>query len=344
MMYNKSPEELPSVNFVRECRVVVEIIGETLVAIKLGSTQIWDQLWTNSTTRQQIPFTALIIRILAEGGSINPIAVSSCIFMEDEKSETQVDGIINKVNRKYVWFDFFLMCNHCHNKIPLRMNLKLNSLKDRLSRLHEVLNESYPGNSHLIPSPEQIDVQKLSHGGFIMSDTYNQAQKVRRLLVAQIDGSYYYDCMNHLHNVWFGNAENELTKDLNVHLRANLDGIVPMLCVTTSMSAIIRAVDKEFSLSANYPKGHGKIFLEWIWEYYPGVLLLHLEQAAGSRQDLCTEGSMAIYINSLFYIEFLDNMLHKQVGVTDKPSILQQNLFVALRSREMIALSCLFSI
>ena len=66
MLYNKSPEELPSVNFVRECRVVVEIIGETLVAIKLGRADFWDQLWTDSTTRWQIPFTALIIGILAE--------------------------------------------------------------------------------------------------------------------------------------------------------------------------------------------------------------------------------------------------------------------------------------
>jgi hypothetical protein len=110
------------------------------------------------------------------------------------------------------------------------------------------------------------------------------------------------------------------------------------------MSAIIRAVDKEFSLSANYPKGHGKTFLEWIREYYPGVLLLHVERAAGSRQDLCTEGSMAIYMNYPYYVEFLDNMLRKQVSVNDKPSILQQNLFVALTSREMIALSCLLSI
>jgi hypothetical protein len=110
------------------------------------------------------------------------------------------------------------------------------------------------------------------------------------------------------------------------------------------MSAIICMVDKEFSLSANYPKGHEKICLEWIREYYPGVLLLHVERAAGSMQDLCTEGSMAIYINCPFYVEFLDNMLCKQVGVTDKPIILQPNLFVALRSREMIALSCLLSI
>ena len=95
-LYDEPPEELPSVNFVCECRVVVEIIGETMVAIKLGHAEIWDQLWTDSTTRRQIP---LIIGILADSGNIDPIVVSSCIFMEDERSETQVDGIVNKVNQ-----------------------------------------------------------------------------------------------------------------------------------------------------------------------------------------------------------------------------------------------------
>ena len=65
--------------------------------------------------------------------------------------------------------------NYCDNKYHCVL-LQLNSLKDRLSRLHEVLNEFYPGNSHLILSPKQIDIQKLSHGGLIMSDTCNQAQ------------------------------------------------------------------------------------------------------------------------------------------------------------------------
>ena len=90
---------MPSVNFVCECRVVVEIIGETMVAIKLGHAEIWGQLWTDSTTRRQIPLTALIIGILADSGNIDPIVVSSCIFMEDERSEMQVDGIVNKVNQ-----------------------------------------------------------------------------------------------------------------------------------------------------------------------------------------------------------------------------------------------------
>ena len=112
------------------------------------------------------------------------------------------------------------------------------------------------------------------------------------------------------------------------------------------MSAIIRAVHKEFSLSANYPKGHGKLFLEWIREYYPGVLLLHVERAAGSRQDLCMEGSMAVYLNYPYCVELLDMMLlkHRQGNSNYKASILQQNLFVALTSEDMIALSCLLVI
>ena len=161
-----------------------------------------------------------------------------------------------------------------------------------------------------------------------------------------INGALDYDCMNHLWNVWFGSMENNLTKDLNLHLCASLDEIDPKLRVTASMSALIRAVDKEFSLSANYPKGHGKLSLEWIREYYPGVLLLHVERAAGSRQDLCKEGSMAVYLKYKYYVEFLDMMLRKtrHSNSNETASILQQNLFVVLTSEEMIALSCLLSI
>ena len=33
--FGAKPDELPSVNFVRECRVVVEVVGETITAFKL---------------------------------------------------------------------------------------------------------------------------------------------------------------------------------------------------------------------------------------------------------------------------------------------------------------------
>ena len=46
---------------------------------------------------------------------------------------------------------------------------------------------------------------------------------------------------------------------------------------------------------------------------------------------------MAIYMNYPYYVQFLDNQLRKYRQ--DKPSILQQNLFVALTSQEMISLS-----
>jgi hypothetical protein len=50
------------------------------------------------------------------------------------------------------------------------------------------------------------------------------------------------------------------------------------LWVTASISAIICAVDKEFSLSSNYPKRCGKLFLEWIHKHYLGIILMHEEE------------------------------------------------------------------
>jgi hypothetical protein len=55
---------------------------------------------------------------------------------------------------------------------------------------------------------------------------------------------------------------------------------------------------------------------------------------------------MAVYTNYQYYVEFLDMMLrkHRRCNRNKKARLLQQNLFVALTSEEMIALSCLLSI
>jgi hypothetical protein len=59
-------------------------------------------LWYNGTTHQQIPFGALIIGMLAgDNDMIDPVVVSSCIFMEDETSETQANGIVDKVRANH---------------------------------------------------------------------------------------------------------------------------------------------------------------------------------------------------------------------------------------------------
>ena len=108
-LYGEKTEDLPSDSFVRSCRPVVEVIGETIAAIKLANAGDWDQLWTDATTRRQIPFTALIIGVLENSDKIDPIVVSSCIFMEDETSDSQADGIVKKVSDVCcsVW-------NHCN--------------------------------------------------------------------------------------------------------------------------------------------------------------------------------------------------------------------------------------
>ena len=55
-LYGVEPTELHSVNFVRQCCVVVEVIGKTITALKLESVKNWKQLWTNAITRRQILF------------------------------------------------------------------------------------------------------------------------------------------------------------------------------------------------------------------------------------------------------------------------------------------------
>ncbi len=92
-------------------------------------------------------------------------------------------------------------------------------------------------------------------------------------------------------------------------MQEELDQIDDFLRVSTSFEALLRALDKEFSLCANYPKGHGEQFLAWILKHHPGALLFHVERAAGSRQDFAVEGAGAVYMNRRYWIEFLDKRL-----------------------------------
>ena len=58
---------------------------------------------------------------------------------------------------------------------------------------------------------------------------------------------------------------------------------------------ILRAVDKEFSLCANYPKGNGELVKDCTNVYHLGAVIFHAERTSGSRHDLCVEGAAAIY-------------------------------------------------
>ena len=65
--------------------------------------------------------------------------------------------------------------------------------------------------------------------------------------------------------------ERALACHLNVFLK--VDNIDKNLHVSASMTALVRAFDKEFSLAATYPKGHGEEFNESIKSNHDGELL-----------------------------------------------------------------------
>ena len=98
-------------------------------------------------------------------------------------------------------------------------------------------------------------MRKLARGN-VMTDTCAAACKVRRILCSDIPGLHELNCMQHLRNVWIGSTEKSLTSEINNILRVSLEEIDPRISVSYSISAVICAVDKEFSLSENYPKGH----------------------------------------------------------------------------------------
>jgi hypothetical protein len=76
--------------------------------MKLAACPNWAQIFFDSTTRRQIPFTAVVVSLMGDGpDSIDSIIVSSCVVLEDETSEKQVDGIVNKVSS---WLSSWCIC------------------------------------------------------------------------------------------------------------------------------------------------------------------------------------------------------------------------------------------
>ena len=69
----------------------------------------------------------------------------------------------------------------------------------------------------------------------------------------------------------------ELSSYLTDLLRSSLDEIDPTLFVKNLFSALARAYGKVLFLSANYPKGFGGLFIEWVMDKHPWYVLYHVE-------------------------------------------------------------------
>ena len=212
--------------------------------------------------------------------------ISSYIFPEDERSETVCKSIIDTLHEK-------------------------GQLLDQWIAIHE----SMFGTDHDIPSAHAIHLSKLNHG-VINTDTCNAARLLNSMICDAVDTAVrekieleggnsddacvlvlQQDCHHHLRNVWIRAVVKHLSTDINKIMASDLSEIDYRYHVTTMFDAILRAVDKEFSLPDNYPKGHGMMLLHWLKLNHPGALLLPIVRTAGSCQDLACEGGAAFYWN-----------------------------------------------
>ena len=173
-------KKVPSISYVRRCRTILRIVGETLASYRLAKAEDWEQLFTDGTSRRQSAIQNLIIGI-KEDGQLRNIALSSSIVLPGESSEEQFDAILEMLSKG----------------------------GDRLNRWAQVCEERYPGYAHDIPKDCGMNLRKLSSGGSVNTDTCNAARKTRRILVSKIKqaadkmniaGSKVLevDCWNHL--------------------------------------------------------------------------------------------------------------------------------------------------
>ena len=102
-----------------------------------------------------------------------------------------------------------------------------------------------------------------------------------------------------------------------------------------------RVFDKEFSLCANYPKGWGSNFRQWMKENHSGEMLFYVERACKGRMNALSMASMEIYWKSNYCDDLLDEMI-SCCGRED--NILACNHMMFLSSVEFAAVARLWSI
>ena len=72
--------ELPSLDYVHKCRVVVKNLNGMLAACRLVKADNWHHIFTDGTTRRQIKFQNVVIGLMTDG-DFESVIYSLCIFL-----------------------------------------------------------------------------------------------------------------------------------------------------------------------------------------------------------------------------------------------------------------------
>ena len=84
--------DVPCLHYIRHCQAYLQVVGEIMVAIKLGRFPKWVQVGTDATTRGRIGFQCLIVYVMLPNMVIDPIIVLSCIYLNNETADKTEEG------------------------------------------------------------------------------------------------------------------------------------------------------------------------------------------------------------------------------------------------------------
>ena len=169
-----------------------------------------------------------------------------------------------------------------------------------LTRWRTVTVRLYPNCLDLlqqIPLPDMLTLWRLGEGGFIVTDTCNTAWTFRKLFKKEVqqicltermtDSEIHIfeaDCWQHLRNIWTGAVIIALADKLTESPKSDLDPISSIFRVTTNITGILRAIEKYFGETANYAKGSGSMFYDWLRATHPGTYVYPIVCACGGSR------------------------------------------------------------
>ena len=105
--------------FIQRCHTVLQVVGETITDRKLADADSCRQIFTDATSRHQYTLEALFVGLMDEDGLLDPVIVSSCIFLDNETSQTIFDKIVDKVSI------FLMFVFYSHKQLLLAYFLSL---------------------------------------------------------------------------------------------------------------------------------------------------------------------------------------------------------------------------
>lgn len=218
-------KELPSVNFIRECRSVLSHLTKTLAAYQLAKHPILSEIFNDGTNRRQTSIQNCILGYMSDNG-FKTLTLSTSILPENESSAMIAQSILDTFKEG----------------------------RELLKAWRETTQRMYPHLMDNIPLPCELDIGKLGKGGSSMMDTCNGAKKANELLTKAIEEAaakmgwsaqeiktYQLHCWHHLRNIWFGAVVNKLSLTLNDILEDSLNEVHPMLRVNTNPETLFRA-------------------------------------------------------------------------------------------------------